>query len=426
MSMWDRAAAQPAAVHALRGAAADGRVAHAWLMVGPPGVGQRALTTAMLAALNCDAPPVPGEPCETCTQCDQVARGVHVDLHTFAPEGAAHRVGDVRGTWVPTASRKPGFGRYQLLSVTHADRMNEQAQNALLKGLEEPPPSTIWMLHAEDDQALLDTIVSRCRRVDVRPWRSADLLAALPSARQRRHDAILAEQQRRDVAGWSPKKRESTPLPEPLVDGNPERDAVLARIVDGSPDRLEEVAAAGAWDGLVQVAGVPARLLTDPSPGVAVREAATIMAWADSRAAAVRALHAVEETDAGVRYGVLEPDGSKIRGSEWPPGMLKRMRDRFKREETAAKRRAHDLAVTVLSVTLRDAAAHAAQGAPVGMVDPTLVEPVSVAFGVSPALEAAAAVEACRADLRWGVQPRLVWESVLLSLASRAWAVSRA
>src|SRR6056297_555689 len=176
MSTWQAVRGQPAAVEVLRAAVAGDEVAHAWLLVGQPGVGQLELTRALTAALNCPAA-VDGVACGRCATCERIARDRHPARMDLEPEGATHHVDAVRETWIPMASRTLSEGRRRVARVVAADRMNEAAQNAFLKILEEPPASVVWVLDAEDAGALLDTVVSRCRRLDLVPWGPAGLRA---------------------------------------------------------------------------------------------------------------------------------------------------------------------------------------------------------------------------------------------------------
>jgi DNA polymerase-3 subunit delta' len=97
-------------------------------------------------------------------------RGAHPAYWEFAPTGANHRVGEVRDSWMRVASRTSSEGRYKVLRIIDADRMNEAAANAFLKVLEEPPERTVWVLELADPDELPDTILSRCRLVRVTPW----------------------------------------------------------------------------------------------------------------------------------------------------------------------------------------------------------------------------------------------------------------
>jgi DNA polymerase III subunit delta' len=113
--------------------------------------------------LNCPTPVAVDVACGACPTCERIARGAHPAVSDLEPEGAFHVVDSVRGDWIPTAMRSLTEGRRRVMRVVSADRMNEAAQNAFLKILEEPPPSVVWILDIEDETALLDTVMSRCR-----------------------------------------------------------------------------------------------------------------------------------------------------------------------------------------------------------------------------------------------------------------------
>ena len=164
--IWD-VPGQAAAAGVLRGAVSRDQVGHAWAVVGPSGVGQGALARALAAALNCEVSPTG---CGTCSSCVRSLRGAHPASWEFAPVGAVHRVGDVRDSWTRVASRTAVEGRFKVLRIIDADRMNEAAANAFLKMLEEPPPRTVWIIELADPDELPDTIVSRCRELRVSPW----------------------------------------------------------------------------------------------------------------------------------------------------------------------------------------------------------------------------------------------------------------
>jgi DNA polymerase III subunit delta' len=137
---WDEVLGQPAAVTSLRAALRNDEVAHAWLLVGPKGVGQQEATRALAAALNCPESSSVEAGCGSCSTCRRIGRGAHPAVSDLEPEGAYHVVDAVRGEWIPTATRTLTEGRRRVLRVVAADRMNEAAQNAFLKILEEPPP----------------------------------------------------------------------------------------------------------------------------------------------------------------------------------------------------------------------------------------------------------------------------------------------
>ncbi len=162
--------AAEAAVHAMLGAA----VPHAILISGPASVGKTSLALDLAAGLLCSGATGGHRPCRSCRTCRMVEHGNHGDLHLLEPSGAGLqiRIGD-------EASPEPGTVRHlvsalvllpveggqRVAIVRDADRMGEDAQGALLKTLEEPPPGTTIVLCTDDEERLLPTIRSRCARL---------------------------------------------------------------------------------------------------------------------------------------------------------------------------------------------------------------------------------------------------------------------
>ncbi len=163
----------PAAVAAVR-AMLGSHVPHAVLISGPASVGKASLALDLAAGLLCTGAVGASRPCGSCRTCRMVRHGNHGDLHQLAPSGAGLqiRIGD-------EASPEPGTVRHlvselvllpveggqRVAVVRDADRMGEDAQGAILKTLEEPPPGTTLILCADDEERLLPTIRSRCARL---------------------------------------------------------------------------------------------------------------------------------------------------------------------------------------------------------------------------------------------------------------------
>lgn len=165
MTVWDEVVGQPAAVAELSAAASDpAALTHAWLFTGPPGSGRSVAARAFAAALQC-----PRHGCGECASCHTVMAGTHSDVREVVPEGLSISVRSMRQL-VQSAARRPATGRYQILIITDADRLTENAANALLKSIEEPPEQTIFLLCAPSDhpEDVAVTIRSRCRPVPLR------------------------------------------------------------------------------------------------------------------------------------------------------------------------------------------------------------------------------------------------------------------
>ncbi len=178
--MW-RTLGQESTIERLSHSLAGGTTHHAYLFLGPEHVGKRTLAIDLACALNCEAEIVP---CGSCNSCRRILSDKHADILSVSltNPAASEQEGDEesqrRGTRVLTeqiedlqraASLPPYEGRWKVLLVEHADRMTVEAANRILKTLEEPSPQVVWMLLAEYEGRLLDTVVSRCQRIDVRP-----------------------------------------------------------------------------------------------------------------------------------------------------------------------------------------------------------------------------------------------------------------
>ncbi|MEV7940705.1 DNA polymerase III subunit delta' [Kitasatospora sp. NPDC088264] len=143
---------------------------HAWLFTGPPGAGQVTAARAFAAALQCTSPDLAlgGTPgCGFCDGCHTVLAGSHADVKYVRTDGLSIGVGDMREL-VLRASSYPTGGRWSVILVDAAHRLTEAAANALLKGVEEPSPRTVWLLCAPSVQDVLPTIRSRCRLLVLR------------------------------------------------------------------------------------------------------------------------------------------------------------------------------------------------------------------------------------------------------------------
>lgn len=206
--------AQDRAVGALQAALRRGRLHHAYLLGGPEGVGKGTAARLLAQAANCEGggarlDGLPDDACGTCAPCKKIAHGAHPDVFLLQEE----RVMAKAGRWEPKGGRTPSReivvdqvrdlvdhrlsmrrfeGRHRVVVVDPADAMNVQAQNALLKTLEEPPEATTLVLVSSSPDALLPTIKSRCLRVAFAPLPEPVIRARLEAAGQLPEEARLA------------------------------------------------------------------------------------------------------------------------------------------------------------------------------------------------------------------------------------------
>jgi len=157
------------AVHLLRRAVASGRVAHAYLFAGPPGVGKRTVALELARSLGCLSP-VGDEACGTCSSCRKLAVDppVHPDVTLVEPDGRLIRTEQMRAVQAEVYAR-PTEGRVRVVIIDGAERMNAESGNRLLKVLEEPPAYACFVLLTTNLAGVLPTIVSRCQIVHFSP-----------------------------------------------------------------------------------------------------------------------------------------------------------------------------------------------------------------------------------------------------------------
>lgn len=158
--VFDRVSGQPGVVAQLR--AAVGAPVHAYLLVGTPGAGSKAAAEAFAAALLCA-----DGGCGTCRDCRLTLGGEHPDVLLYSPQGASMLRADGEEI-IRLASRSPVEGRRKVLVLADMHRVSVVAP-MLLKTIEEPPASTVFVVLADFLPAELVTIASRCVRIDVPP-----------------------------------------------------------------------------------------------------------------------------------------------------------------------------------------------------------------------------------------------------------------
>jgi DNA polymerase III subunit delta' len=150
-------------------AAARGSLPPTLLFAGPSGVGKFVVARALAQTVNCLEPVstdiLPLDACGRCRSCDRIARGLHVDVTVLEPDDKASIKTDVVREMLDRVGYRPFEGRRRMVIIREADALETQAQNALLKSLEEPPPSTMFILTTAVPGALLPTVRSRCMRM---------------------------------------------------------------------------------------------------------------------------------------------------------------------------------------------------------------------------------------------------------------------
>ncbi len=165
---------------------------HAYLLSGPASIGKTRLATAFAAALLCTDPPAPGDACGSCSTCRRVGKGVHPDVTTFDLAYQAARddsksknltlnIATVRDIGRLVALR-PAESRWRVVIVDDVETMQEPAQEAFLKTLEEPPGYVVILMVCADADLLLPTLLSRCTVLPMVPAADATVREALIAA----------------------------------------------------------------------------------------------------------------------------------------------------------------------------------------------------------------------------------------------------
>ncbi len=177
MSLSEHSAEFPAVCDRLLSARAGGRAGHAYLLSGDDAGVLESFGLGWARVCACLNPLDSGDACGTCSPCTQLARGSYADLHELRPQSKSRRilVDDVRGM-EHQLGLVSGRGRLKIGLLCDAECMGEEAQNAFLKTLEEPPAGTLLILTTTQPRRLLPTIRSRCQLISLlRNRRSYDL-----------------------------------------------------------------------------------------------------------------------------------------------------------------------------------------------------------------------------------------------------------
>ena len=168
--------AQEHVTRTLQNAIRAGRIAHAYLFCGPRGTGKTSTARILAKAVNCVAEPEQ-RPCDACARCRAVAEGRDLDLIEI--DAASNRGIDEIRDLRDKVAFAPNEGRFKVYVIDEVHMLTNEAFNALLKTLEEPPPHVIFVLATTEAHKIPATITSRCQRFDFRRAPVADLVAKL-------------------------------------------------------------------------------------------------------------------------------------------------------------------------------------------------------------------------------------------------------
>ena len=349
---------------------------HAWLFTGPAGSGRSVAARALAASLQCEQIP---RGCGECSGCRSVLAGNHPDVHSVVPDGLSISVAEARSV-VSGAARRPQLGHWQAIVIEDADRLTEQAANALLKAIEEPSDRTVFLLCVPslhpDDVSL--TIRSRCRLVSVRTPPAAAVAQVLEAGGV---DHATAE--------WAAAAGQ----------GHIGRARRLARDDDARSRRAA-------------VLSIPASLT---SLRACLDAADQLVSASEVEANAMKAELDGAETEAlQIALGAGGTGKGAAAAGRGSAGALKDLERRQKSRATRAQRDALDRALVDLAAFYRDVLlVHA--GAEVAPAHPDLDDDVrAVALRVPPAgvLKRLDAVLACRTALDLNVKPRIAVEAM--------------
>lgn len=364
-------------------ATATGTMTHAWLITGPPGSGRSVAALCFAAALQCTSDGVPG--CGQCRACTTTMAGTHADVRRIIPEGLSIAVKEMREI-VQIASRRPGTGRWQIVVIEDADRLTEGAANALLKVVEEPPPSTVFLLCAPsvDPEDIAITLRSRCRHVAL----------TTPSVEAIADVLISGDGLPADDARWAAS----------VSGGHVGRARRLATDPEARERRKRAL-------GLARDAATPSRAYAAAEEMVAVAEAEALALTAGRNEAEMEEL----KTALGAG-GTGKGTAGTTRGTA---GALKELENRQKSRKTRASRDALDRALIDLATYFRDALLVSSGSGGVTANHPDMAEKVAaMADHASPdkLLRCIEAVLECREALAVNVKPKFAVDAMVATV----------
>ncbi len=177
----------------------DGRLGQGLIFAGPRGVGKYQFALSLAQALNCERP-AEGDACGRCAACQRISAAEHLDVRTVTPDGQFIKIAQTRELSLE-AQFRPYEGRHRVIIVDDADRLRIEASNSILKTLEEPPELSLIVLVTSKPYALLETIRSRCQRINFGPLSATELENYLLAAGRPREKARLVARLARGSIG---------------------------------------------------------------------------------------------------------------------------------------------------------------------------------------------------------------------------------
>ncbi|HEX7193633.1 MAG TPA: DNA polymerase III subunit gamma/tau, partial [Chthoniobacterales bacterium] len=163
--VFDDVLGQDHVIQTLKNAIVQNRLAHAYLFVGPRGTGKTSTARILAKALNCQYGPTVN-PCGKCDSCREISQGISFDVLEI--DGASNNSVDQIRELRENVRFAPVRGRYKIYIIDEVHMLTQQAFNALLKTLEEPPSHVIFVFATTEPNRVLPTILSRCQRFDLR------------------------------------------------------------------------------------------------------------------------------------------------------------------------------------------------------------------------------------------------------------------
>jgi DNA polymerase-3 subunit delta' len=242
------------AVRALTASIESGRVAHVYLLTGIHGIGKTTLARAFAQTLQCTGPK---PPCGECNACQKILRDRHPDVRVIEGVPPGFKFDEKSAQPIPPRandrerrtlridqiralqrdlSLSPFEGRYKIAIVRRFEEANEEAANAFLKTLEEPPAYAFIVLTARDASLLLPTIVSRCQILAMRPLSAETIKAALVQRwGAEAESARLLSRVSAGQLGWAVRASADASL---LAERNAHLDELVAVLREGRAERL--------------------------------------------------------------------------------------------------------------------------------------------------------------------------------------------